>query len=388
MAGRYPWRAAATNWTIESSRTSNLMRAQPHYIHVTVRRIAQTAPPLVAILCAAIFSGALMRAQEDPTLDAARRRFPDVSAGFRAIRRGPDGDYYILAPATPSDPGDRPKRATFSKRSQPPAHSVPVVLVFDSQGRKLRQIPARPRPGELVSPSSMDLDGSGRVYIADQSANMVSIYTPDGAPFAHFRVPEPTQIVALPGDRFAVCSGNSERLIAVYDLHGTLVREFGELADLSDDPELNHRLNVGHLVSDKAGNLFFAFRYLPEPTVRKYDPNSGYVLDELTLTTLELQPMAQSARQEIARAGSGKPASPHEIISALGVDPETQEIWLALGNLLMHFDNADNNMSSDRIYTTDRARMVPDSVLVEKDDLLLGSDPLGIHEFPRSGKKK
>src|ERR1700730_9999561 len=200
------------------------MRAQPHYIHVTVRRIAQTVPPLVAILCAALFSGAPMRAQEDPTLDAAQRRFPDVGAGFRAIRRGQDGAYYILVPATPSDPGDSPKRAPLWKRTQPPAHSVPVVLVFDSQGRKLRQIPVRPRPGELVSPSSMDLDASGRVYIADQSANILSIYTPDGAPFAHFRVPEPTQIAALPGDRFAVCSGNSERLIAVYDLDGTLVR--------------------------------------------------------------------------------------------------------------------------------------------------------------------
>jgi hypothetical protein len=353
-----------------------------------VKRIAQILPLPLAILCAAVFSSALMRAQEDPTLDAARRRFPDVGAGFRAIRRGPDGAYYILAPPTPSDPADSSRRATRSKRSQPSAHSVSVVLVFDSQERKLRQIPAQPRPGELVSPSSLDLDASGRVYIADQSANTVSVYTADGMPFAHFRVPEPTQIVALPGDRVAVCSGNSERLIAVYDLHGTLVREFGEPADLSDDAEVNHRLNVGHLASDKAGNLYFAFRYLPEPTIRKYDPNSGYVLDELTLTPLELQPMAQSARQEIARASSGKTASPHEIISAFGVDPETQEIWLALGNLLMHFDNADNNTSSDRIYTTDRARMVPDFVLVEKDDLLLSNDPLGIYEFPRSGKKK
>jgi hypothetical protein len=49
---------------------------------------------------------------------------------------------------------------------------------------------------------------------------------------------------------------------------------------------------------------------------------------------------------------------------------------------------ADNNTSTSRIYTTDRARMVPDFVLVEKDDLLLGNDPLGIYEFPRSAKKK
>jgi hypothetical protein len=118
--------------------------------------------------------------------------------------------------------------------------------------------------------------------------------------------------------------------------------------------------------------------------VRKYDSTSGQLLDELSLTTLELAPMAQSARQEIARAASGKPVHPHEIISDLGVDPETQELWLALGNLLMHFDNADNNTAANRIYTTSGARMVPSSIFVERERLLLGNDPLGIYEFARS----
>ena len=325
-----------------------------------MKRIAEILLLALAILSVAIISGALLRAQQDPALDATRRRFPDVGAGFRAVRRGLDGSYYVLAPPTPA------------------------VLVFDSQGRKLRQIPAQPRPGEIVLPNSLDIDASGRLYIADLGGNAVSVYTADGTLFGHFRVPAPTQIIALPRDQFAVCSANAEHLIAVYDLHGTLLREFGELADLSDDVELNHRLNLGDLASDKAGNLYFAFRYLPEPTVRKYDPTSGHLLDELSLTTLDLQPMAQSARQEIARSAAGKAVSPHEIISALGVDPETQELWLALGNLFMHFDNAGNNKGSNRAYTTSGARMVPNFVLVEKDHLLLGNDPLGIYAFPRS----
>jgi len=358
-------------------------------------RKAELLPLTFAVLSMAILSSAPLRAQEDPTLDASGRRFPDVSAGFRAIRRGPDGSYYVLASPQPSNPLDVPKRDTRFKRSQVPKPAAPVVLVFDSQGRKLRQIPAQTRRGELVSPSSLDLDGSGRVYIADQSANTVSIYTADGEPFAHLGVAEPTQIVTLPHDQFAVCSGNSERLISVYDLRGTLVREFGEPAELSDDPELNHRLNTGHLASDKAGNLYFAFRYMPEPTVRKYDPASGYLLDETSLTTLDVEPMAQSARQEIARIASRKAVLPHEIISAMGVDPETQELWLALGNLLMHFDSADNRTATNRIYTTGGttgvatggARLVPNFILVEKDELLLGNDPLGIYGFPRSSSK-
>src|SRR5579872_3218520 len=325
-----------------------------------MKRSAEILLLALAILGVAIISGALVLAQQDPPLDATHHRFPDVGAGFRAVRRGLDSSYYVLAP--------------------PPL----AVLIFDSGGRKLRQIPLQTRPGEILSPNSLDIDASGRVYVADLGGNAVSVYTADGTLFAHFRIPAPTQIIVLPRDQFAVCSATAEHLIAAYDLHGTLLREFGELADLSDDAELNHRLNLGHLASDKAGNLYFAFRYLPEPTVRKYDSASGYLLDEFTLTPLDLQPMAQSARQEIARAADGKGIVPHEIITAFGVDAETQELWLALGNLILRFNNADDNTGSNRAYTTDGARMAPNFILVEKNRLLLGSGSLGIYEFPRS----
>jgi hypothetical protein len=343
-----------------------------------MKRIAEILPLAIALLSATVAVATLVCAQEDPTLDAKRRVFPEVGAGFRAIRRGPEGSYYVLRGAAPAAP---PK---VSKGSKVPPPAMPAVLVFDSKGAKLREIPIQGRPRERVSPDSLDLDATGRVYIADPSANAVSIYAADGTLFARLNIPAPTQIVALPRDQFAVSSSNAAHLISVFDLQGKLQHEFGELADLSDDAELNHRLNAGQLAKDKTGILYFAFRYLPEPTVRKYDPASASLVDELSLTTLDLAPMAQSARQEIARAAAGKPVRAHEIISGFGVDPETQELWLALGNLLMHFDNADNRITTSRAYTTDGARMVPNFILVEKDRLLLGNDPLGIYEFPRS----
>jgi hypothetical protein len=342
-----------------------------------MKRIAEILAATIAILSAALVVTTLVRGQEDPTLDAKRRVFPEVGAGFRTIRGGPDGSYYVLASLPPGAPS---KPSKGSKLATP---SVPVIFIFDSTGTKLRQIPAQPRRGEMVSPDSLDIDASGRIYVADPDGNTVSIYAADGTLFAHLTIPEATQIVALPRDQFAVCRANTDHLISVYDLHGNLLREFGELADLSDDADLNYRLNAGHLAKDKAGNLYFAFRYLPEPTVRKYDSTSGLLLDELSLTTLDLAPLAQSARQEIARDASGKPVHPHEIISGFGVDPETQEFWLALGNLLMRFDNADNQMATSRAYTTESGRMVPNFILVEKGRLLLGNDPLGIYEFPR-----
>ena len=335
-------------------------------------------PLWAGILLAAMLSGISGARAQEPTLDATRRVFPEVGAGFRAVRRGPDSSYYVLAAMTPP---------TTSKSSKPAAPSQFAVLVFDAEGRKIRQIPVEPPPRETVSGRSLDVDAAGRIYVADANSNAVIVYAADGRLLARLRIPSPTQIVALPHDQLAVHSANSGHLIAVYDLHGALIREFGELAELSDDAELNRRLNAGQLAADEAGILFFAFRYLPEPTVRKYDPASGQLVDELSLTTLDLQPMAQSARQEIARIAAGKAQLPHEIISGLGVDPQTQEFWLALGNLLMHFDNANNLTASSRAYTPDGARVVPDFILVEKDHLFLGSDPLGIYEFPRAPGK-
>ena len=100
-------------------------------------------------------------------------------------------------------------------------------------------------------------------------------------------------VAALPRDEFAVCSLSNGHLVSVYDFHGALLREFGDPVDPTDDTALNRQLNLGQLASDGAGNLYFAFEYMPEPTVRKYD-RFGYLGDELSLTTPDMQFAAQS----------------------------------------------------------------------------------------------
>jgi hypothetical protein len=76
----------------------------------------------------------------------------------------------------------------------------------------------------------------------------------------------------------------------------------------------------------------------------------------------------------------------HRIITALGVDPQTQEIWLAIGTLLMHFDKDGQRLASFRTYIPGGARMEASAILVERDRLLIGADPRGIYEFPRPAK--
>jgi hypothetical protein len=106
---------------------------------------------------------------------------------------------------------------------------------------------------------------------------------------------------------------------------------------------------------------------------------------EISLKTLEFQPAAQTARRAIARAGQGAVVL-HRIISAIGVDRQTQEVWLAMGTLLIHFDKDGQRLGTYRTYMPRGARLEAASILVEPGRLLIGADPQGVYEFTRPSK--
>ncbi len=295
---------------------------------------------------------------------AQQRIFPAVGAGFQSVVRGPAGRYYILTA---------------------PGHAVSI---YDSTGKRIGQVPENPKvkaPAAIVFGVSLDADDAGRMVVADAGANAVKLYAADGTLAVSFAVAQPVSVTLLPNGEIAVTSRSSDHLVSVYDDSGKFVRAFGEPEDLSDRPDLNHLVNIGHLGRDAAANLYVAFDYFPEPTVRKYDPH-GYVSLEVSLKTLDFQPGAQAARREIAREEPGGELAPHRIITGMGVDPATGEIWLSFGTLLVHFDKDGNRLANYRTYTADGARLEATTIVVEPSRLLLGKDPLGIYEFARPDK--
>jgi hypothetical protein len=306
------------------------------------------------------------RAQEqfqfESDLLAQRRVFDAVGPGFRAIHRSPNGNYYILtAPSA-------------------------AVQIYDAAGKRLGQIPAETaaKGVSLVYGESFDVDRDGNLAVSDRGSGAVKIFLPNGSLATTIPVSGPASVALLPGGEIAIASPNMPRLVAVYDLAGRQVREYGDREEVVDNSDINNKVNLGRLEGDQAGNTYFAFDYLPEPTARKFDP-SGYLTMEISLKTLEFQPAAQSARRAIARSDRGMPAL-HRIVTALGVDPETQEVWLAIGTLLMQFDKEGQRLATFRTYLPGGGRMEASTILVERDRLLLGADPQGIYQFPHPAK--
>ena len=99
--------------------------------------------------------------QYEADLVAKRRLYRDLGAGFREIRRGPNGNYYVLtAPA-------------------------PAVLIYDSSGKQIGQVPslsaAAAKGAALLYGESFDVDHDGHVVVCDRGANAIKIYSPSGA---------------------------------------------------------------------------------------------------------------------------------------------------------------------------------------------------------------
>jgi hypothetical protein len=337
----------------------------------TVNRLypASAAAALATVL--ALFLSFAASAQEqyqfESDLVAKRQLYRNVGAGFREIRRGPNGNYYLLtAPA-------------------------PAVLIYDKSGKSVGQVPSASasaaKGAALVYGESFDVDHDGRVVVCDRGAKAVKVYSPDGTLATSVPMPVPVSVVFLPGDEFAVASPDAEHLVTAYDLSGKVVREYGDREEIADRADVNTQVNYGHLVSDDMGNNYFYFEYLPEPTVRKFD-HVGYLAMELSLKTLEFEPAAQAARKAIVRSEDSEKSIPslHRIISAVGVDPQTQELWIAIGTLLMRFDKDGERLASFRTYTPSGARLEPSRILVEPDRLVIGADPQGIYEFPKPEK--
>jgi hypothetical protein len=306
------------------------------------------------------------RAQEqyqyESDLVARKRILPDVGAGFRQVRIGPNGNFYVLtAPA-------------------------PALVIYDAAGKRVGQIPdaaaIETKNAAIVYGESFDVDHDGHIVVCDRGANAVKVYSPNGTLSAVIKIQAPISVAFLPGDEIVVTSPNAEHLVTAYDLTGRLVRDYGDREEIADRADLNTQANFGHLTADETGNNYFSFDYLPEPTVRKFD-RVGYLALEISLKTLEFEPAAQAARKAIARSESLENSVPslHRIISAVGVDSRSQEMWIAIGTLLMRFDREGTRLSSFHIFLPRGGALEPSQILVDHDKLLMGADPQGVYEY-------
>lgn len=341
------------------------------------RNWGDLALKVLAVLCLLLSAAAATTAQVDADLVAKRRLFAPVGPGLKQIREGADGKIYVLASPSPG-------LVVYSTEARR------LLTMHEASGITEAALAEAKASGEVLVEfgEDCDVDADGNVYIADRAANAVRIYSKDGKHLRSISIAAPIAVAAMPEGEVAVTTLLREPLVAVFNKDGRLAREFGDPETLTQRHDLNRFLNLGELSTDALGHVYYAFRYLPEPTVRQFD-RFGYAGEDSRYTALDAMPEATAVRREITNQETrgGLPRF-KQVLTAVGVEKQTGEVWIALGNLLLRFDKDGNRRATFRLYTPQNARLDAVAIVIEKDRLIIGGDPLGVFEFERLDAKK
>jgi hypothetical protein len=209
-------------------------------------------------------------------LHARSRVFPAVGPGVSAMKRDGSGRYFILAePAS-------------------------TILIFDRAGKRIDQFPNSHSHGALIRYAvAIDIDSRGRLFVADRGDNAIKIFAPDGSLAGTIHVTAPTSVVALSGGQFAVTTLQSKRLVQIMDESGATVRTFGDPADQAGtEPSSQPVTDRGRITGDTAGNIYFSFTSLPDPTLQRFD-RFGYSAYESVVPAEMFGPLAGRTGHEI-----------------------------------------------------------------------------------------
>jgi hypothetical protein len=327
-------------------------------------------------MCLLLTLAGAAAAQVDADLVAQRRLFAPIGPGLKQIREGLDGKIYVLASPSPGLVVYSPEARRLLTVRQ--ASGLPEAALAEAKAS-----------GEVLVEfgEDCDVDGEGNIFIADRAGNSIEVYSKEGRHLRSVRVNAPLAVAVMPEGEVAVATMLQETLVTVFDKAGRVVREFGNPEILSERKDLNRFLNLGALASDVQGHLFYGFRYFPEPTVRQFD-RFGYAGEDVHYAGLEAMPEATAVRREIERQErrGGTPRF-KQVMTGMGVDKQTGEVWIAVGNSLLRFDKEGNRRALYRLYTPENARLEANTIVVERNRLIIGGDPTGVFEFERIDNK-
>src|SRR5256885_16192298 len=167
------------------------------------RRTAVAALCLMACFARPTFG------QDGEQLTANRRLLPNIGPGLRAVKVGADGRTYVLASPSPG------------------------LLVFDAQNKQVLAIEGvaagtKSPNAALTFAEDCDVDDAGRIYIADRGANLVQVFSPEGALLRSMRVEAPLSVAVLPEGEVAVATLRGPLLGIVVRKEGGGVRAVGD----------------------------------------------------------------------------------------------------------------------------------------------------------------
>jgi hypothetical protein len=311
------------------------------------------APALFAVLWAAVGASA----QDE--LRPYRQVAYESGHGTATVKGGPAGAYYALNRA------DR------------------CIWMFSSSGSTTGRVGSIGMgPSDLLSPKDVAVDLDGNAIVADGS-DAVKVFSPKGELLVSVPFHRPEHVAAMTNGEILVSGFPKEYLFYRFDRHGRQLASLGTPAKVDDDPFFNAVLNMGTISVDASDNIYYVFRYMLTPTVRKYRPD-GTLAAEWHLTDGEiLARIVQTAKQKYQ---DNKKASNHggvPVLTAASFDENSKTLWVASGAQVTELDSSGRTVRTIKLVRPDGRPLQAEGIIVERDIIRASTYLAGVFEYQK-----
>jgi hypothetical protein len=313
----------------------------------------------LCLLCILLLSVLPVTSDAQSELRADRQILLEAGHRTWTIKKGPEGTIYVLT------------------RSVKPPSSL---WRSDSSGSSIRQILGRGLEStDLSVPKDFAVDRDGNAIVVD--AGLIKIFSLDGKLLSSFPSDRPESVGILSDGRILVGGLPKEGLISVFDRQGKLLGHIGETVRVDDAPFFNAVLNAGSIVVDGEDNIYYVFRYLLTPTVRKYTVE-GKLVAEWHPESAYLGPVIEQARKRYVENKENGVTGGIQVLTAGTYDEDTKTLWVASGPALMGLDGSGKTIVSFELFLPEGGPPLQAQGFLVDRDFIRAATPLhGTFEF-------
>jgi len=252
----------------------------------------------------------------------------------------------------------------------------------DYSGSSMRMIlGGGSEPAGLRVPRDLAVDCDGNAIVVD--SGYIKIFSVDGKPLSSFPSDRPQSVGVLSDGRILVSGLPKDSLMSVYDRQGKLIGHIGETVKVEDAPSpgFNSVLNAGAIVVDDDDNIYYIFRFLLTPTVRKYTPE-GKLVAEWHPESAYLDKATDKARKTYETNKEQDSPGGNPVFTAGAYEADTKTLWVATGPEIMELDGSGKTIRSFELFLPDEGPSLQAEGLLVDRDFIRGATPLhGTFEF-------
>jgi hypothetical protein len=140
-------------------------------------------------------------------------------------------------------------------------------------------------------------------------------------------------------------------------------------------------LNAGSIVVDDDDNIYYVFRFLLTPTVRKYTPEGKLVAEWHPGSAYLDQSIEHAKKTYQENKEKGTPGG-NPVLTAGAFDTETKTLWVASGPEVLQLDSSGKTIQDFELFLPEGGPPLQAQGLIVDRDLIRAATPLhGTFEF-------